>query len=72
MDVPFDAGEDAESEDDLRPDGGSSSLGWATENAESTARSALDALPGRVVFAGGAAAGSVLTLLCVAVYTVYF
>lgn len=67
MDVAVEAGEDAKSEDELRADGGDdgSALGFAGEEAASRARSTLDALPGRVVFAGGAAVGSVVTLLVV-------
>jgi hypothetical protein len=71
MDVVVEASEDADTEDDLRADGSGESgdassggaLSWASEDVEASARSKLDALPGRVVFGAGAAVGSVVTLL---------
>jgi hypothetical protein len=82
IEIPVDAEDAAEDEAVVRTDGGSpddpdaggggGSLGFAGEEVASRGRSVLDAVSNRVVFAGGAAAGSVVTLLAVFAYATLF
>lgn len=76
MDVVVEADGDESVDEEVRTDGGEDAAGgalsFASDEVEERTRSVLDALPGRLVFATGAAAGSALTVVAFVVYSLYF